>query len=153
MRERTAVRSCHLSRWFKASRILPRAVVAIFLLSVTLFAQTQSNGKKDEKSKESETTTLRIEVTAGDKGEPVSNASVYVRFVRPSGLLHLHKEKKVEMNLRTNQEGVTKVPDVPRGKVLIQVIASGWKTFGQWYTLDKDEETIKIKLEKPPHWY
>ncbi len=145
------MRSSHLSGWFGVGRILPRAVVAILLLSVTLFAQTQSNDKKDEKSKG--TTNLRIEVTAGDKGEPVSNASVYVRFDRPSGLLHLHKEKKVEMNLRTNQEGVTKVPDIPRGKVLIQVIASSWKTFGQWYTLDKDEETIKIKLEKPPHWY
>jgi hypothetical protein len=128
-------------------------VVAVLLLSVTLFAQTQSNDKKDEKSKESATTNLRIEVTAGDKNEPVANASVYVRFERPSGLLHLHKDKKIEMNLRTNQEGDTKVPDVPRGKVLIQVIASGWKTFGQWYTLDKNEETIKIKLEKPPHWY
>jgi hypothetical protein len=138
---------------FSSSRILPLMVVAVFLQGAILFAQSQSNDKKQEKSKESDTTNLRIEVSAGDKNEPVSNASVYVRFERPTGLLHLHKEKKVEMNLRTNQEGVTKVPDVPRGKVLIQVIASGWKTFGQWYTLDKDEETIKIKLEKPPHWY
>ena len=133
------------------SRVLPLVAVAVLLLGGTLLARSQSNSKKEEKGKESVTTNLHIEVTAGDKNEPVSNASVYVRFERPGGLLH--KDKKIEMNLRTNQEGVTKVPDVPRGKVLIQVIASGWKTFGQWYTLEKDEETIKIKLEKPPHWY
>jgi hypothetical protein len=132
-------------------RALPLVAVAILLQGATLVAQPQSNDKKEEKSKESATANLRIEVTAGDKSDPVSNASVYVRFERPGGFLH--KDKKVEMNLRTNQEGVTKVPDVPRGKVLIQVIASGWKTFGQWYRLEKEEETIKIKLEKPPHWY
>lgn len=140
-----------LSRGFGPGRLLPLVVAAALLLGATLLARPQSNGKKEEKAKESATTNLRIEVTAGDKNEPVSNASVYVRFERPGSLLH--KDKKIEMNLRTNQEGVTKVPDVPRGKVLIQVIASGWKTFGQWYTLEKDEETIKIKLEKPPHWY
>lgn len=145
--------SSSLSRCFALGRALalPLAVVAILLQGMTLAAQPQSNDKKEERSKESSTTNLRIEVTAGEKSESVSNASVYVRFERPGGLLH--KDKKVEMNLRTNQEGVTKVPDVPRGKVLIQVIASGWKTFGQWYTLEKEEETIKIKLEKPPHWY
>jgi hypothetical protein len=140
-----------LARGFGLRRLLLSVVVSFLVLGASLVARSQSNGKKEEKAKESATTNLRIEVTAGDKNEPVSNASVYVRFERPGSLLH--KDKKIEMNLRTNQEGVTKVPDVPRGKVLIQVIASGWKTFGQWYTLEKDEETIKIKLEKPPHWY
>ena len=132
-------------------RILSLVVVAFLFLGAALVARSQSNSKGEEKSKESDTTNLRVEITAGDKNNPVDNASVYVRFERHGGMLH--KDKKVELNLRTNQEGVTKVPDVPRGKVLIQVIAPGWKTFGQWYTLDKEEETIKIKLEKPPHWY
>ena len=145
-------RNSSLSRAFGTGRALPLVLCAFLLQTTTLVAQSQSNDKKD-KPKESGTTNLHIEVTAGDKSEPVGNASVYVRFERPGSLLRLHKDKKVEMNLRTNQEGVTKVSDVPRGKVLIQVIASGWKTFGQWYTLEKEEETIKIKLEKPPHWY
>ena len=142
--------STNLIRGFGFSRLLALGVAAVLVQGVALLAQSQSKAK-EEKTKESGTTNLRIEVTAGDKNDPVDNASVYVRYDRPGGLLH--KDKKIEMNLRTNQEGVTKVPDVPRGKVLIQVIASGWKTFGQWYTLDKEAETIKIKLEKPPHWY
>jgi len=65
----------------------------------------------------------------------------------------LGKDKKVEQNWKTNKDGVIKVPDVQRGKVLIQVIAQGWKTFGQWYDLDQDEQTVKIRLQKPPRWY
>jgi hypothetical protein len=93
---------------------------------------------------------LHIEVTAGEKDQGVDNASVYVRF--PEARI-LGREKLVEMNVKTNREGTVKVPNVPRGKALIQVIASGWKTFGRWFDLSKDEETIKIKLEKPPRWY
>ncbi len=95
-------------------------------------------------------TKLRIEVTAGEKGEPVENASVYVRYKQ----VHLlAKDKKIEMNLKTNRDGIAKSPEVPRGKVLVQVIASGWKTFGQWYEIDQAEQTIKIHLQKPPRWY
>ncbi len=96
------------------------------------------------------TTKLRIEVTGGEKSQPVEGASVYVKYVQ--GRL-LAKDKKVEMNVKTNPEGVTKVPGVPRGKVLIQVVVEGWKPFGRWYDLDAEEQTIKIHLEKPPRWY
>jgi hypothetical protein len=95
-------------------------------------------------------TKLRVEVTAGDKDQPVESASVYVRYTVERALL---KNKKVEMNLKTNQEGIAMVRDVPRVKVLVQVIADGWKTFGQYYTLDQDEQTIHIKLEKVHRWY
>ncbi|HEV1996122.1 MAG TPA: hypothetical protein VGR03_17445, partial [Candidatus Acidoferrum sp.] len=86
----------------------------------------------------------------GEKDQPVDNASVYVRF--PEARI-LGREKLVEMNVKTNRDGMVKVPNVPRGRALIQVIAAGWKTFGRWFELDKEEQTIKIKLEKPPRWY
>ena len=46
-----------------------------------------------------------------------------------------------------------KVPAIPQGKIMIQVIATGWHTFGKWYDMDKEEESVAIKLEPPPHWY
>jgi hypothetical protein len=109
--------------------------------------------KKDQKAESDEeqgSTRLRIEVVAGEKDEPVDSASVYVRFVRPRTF---GKDKKIEMNVKTNRNGVAVIPIVPRGKVTIQVIAAGWKTFGQWYDIDKAEQTVHIKLEKPPRWY
>ena len=109
--------------------------------------------KKDEKAQtSSEPTTTRIRITVMDpKDHPVPNASVYVRYNVSGGLFH--KDHLAEMNFKTNQEGSLKVPEVPRGKVLIQVIAKGWHTYGQWYDMDKDEESVTIKLEAPPHWY
>jgi hypothetical protein len=121
--------------------------LSVILLPSVLSAQT---GDKPAKGKQEGTTKLRIEVTAGDEGNPVESASVYVRYTEGR---KLGKDKKIEQNWKTNKEGVVKVPEVPRGKVLIQVIAPGWKTFGRWYDLDQDEQTIKIRLQKPPRWY
>ena len=86
-----------------------------------------------------------------DEGKPVGNASVYVRFYANGGFLH--HDKLDELDLKTNEDGTVKVPPIPQGKILVQVIAKGWHTFGKWYDVEKDEESIEIKLEPPPHWY
>ncbi len=117
-------------------------------------AQTQTpppdKKDKDKKSSDPATIKLRIEVTGAD-GKPVGNASVYVRFNEPGGLFH--HDKLAELNFKTNQDGSVKVTDVPQGKILIQVVAKGWHTFGKWYEFNTDTETVQIKLDPPPHWY
>ena len=65
----------------------------------------------------------------------------------------LRQDKLAELNFKTNQDGTVKVPEIPQGKILIQVIAKGWHTYGKWYDINKDEESVPIKLEPPPHWY
>ena len=104
----------------------------------------------EKTAKPSGIATLRIEITAGEKDKPVDSASVYVRYPK-TGMFG--REKLPEMDLKTNRDGIVKVPNVPRGKVLIQVMAPGWRTYGRWYDLDQAEQTIKIKLEKPTRWY
>jgi Carboxypeptidase regulatory-like domain len=113
-------------------------------------SSNSSNPGKKDKSNEPPTTRLRIEIT-DPKGKPVDNASVYVRFNQSGGILH--KDKLAELNLKTNGDGTVKVPDIPQGKILIQVIAKGLHTYGKWYDIEKDQETVQIKLEPPPHWY
>jgi hypothetical protein len=106
--------------------------------------------KDDKKSSDSGTTRLKIRVTANDK--PISNAAVYVRFNTPGGFLR--KDKLAELDFKTNDDGSVKVPEIPRGKILIQVIAKGWHTYGKWYDVETDEESIQVKLEPPAtHWY
>ena len=88
----------------------------------------------------------------GDSGKPVANASVYVRYDVPGGLLH--KDKLAELDLKTNGDGSVRVPAVPQGKILIQVIAPGWHTYGNWYDLEgKEEDSVEIKLDPPHRWY
>ncbi len=109
-----------------------------------------TDSKKDSKPSDPTTTRLRIHVAATD-GKPVGNASVYVRFPVAGGIFH--KDKLSELNLKTNEDGSVKVPDIPRGKILIQVVAKGWKTYGKWYEIDSEAMTVEIKLEPPAHWY
>jgi len=105
--------------------------------------------KNSSKSSDSGVTKLRIRVTANDK--PLGNATVYVRFNMPGGLLH--RDKLAELDFKTNEDGSVKVPDVPRGKILIQVVAKGWHTYGKWYDVESEQESIDIKLVPPPKWY
>ena len=127
------------------ARCILRTLLAGFLLVGAVGTQEDSKPEKPPG-----TARLRIEVTAGEKNKPVDSASVYVRYVEER---MLRKDKKIEMNVKTNKEGIVRVSEVPKGKVLIQVLAEGWKTFGRWYEVTADEEVVKIKLEKPPRWY
>jgi len=81
---------------------------------------------------------------AADK-KPVADASIYLRFP---------DQKKVELDLKTNQEGIARSPEIRQGKVLIQVVAQGWKTYGEYHDVTESEQTIQIHLVKPPiRWY
>jgi len=93
---------------------------------------------------------VTIEVSGGDKESPVENASVYLKYVEEH---KLKKNKSVELNVKTNREGTAHVPDAPTGRVLIQVVADGWKTYGRWYDITDPKQTIKVHLEKPKRWY
>ncbi|HEY4951223.1 MAG TPA: hypothetical protein VIH88_12870 [Candidatus Acidoferrales bacterium] len=108
------------------------------------------SSQKDDQTSDGTTTRLRIRVT-NSQDKPVGNASVYVRFNQPGGFLH--KDKLAELSFKTNEDGSVKVPAVPQGKILIQVIAKGLHTYGKWYDIEKDQETIEIKLEAAPRWY
>jgi len=93
---------------------------------------------------------LTIQVTGGDKAVPVENASVYVKYVEEHAIKH---DKKTELNVKTNREGIAHVAEAPLGRALVQIIADGWKTYGRWYDITDQRQVIKIRLERPPKWY
>jgi len=93
---------------------------------------------------------VTIEVSGGEQGAPVENASVYLKYVEER---KLKKDKKVELNVKTNRDGTAHIPEAPTGRVLVQVVAEGWKTYGRWYDITETKQTIKVRLEKPPRWY
>ena len=93
---------------------------------------------------------LTIEVTGGEKNVSVENASVYLKF--SEGRV-LRKDRKYELNVKTNRDGTAHIPDPPLGRVLIQIVADGWKTYGKYYELTDPGAVIKIHLDRPPKWY
>ena len=95
---------------------------------------------------------LRIEVRSfNDK--PVDRASVIVRFVEGRSVAKLGRKVTTHWELRTNQEGIARIPSIPQGKVQVQVIAKGYQTFGETFQVDQEEKTIAVKLNAPQPQY
>jgi hypothetical protein len=126
------------------------ASVILLLLAVGARAQDKDSDAKRKSDSGSKNVKLTIVVTGGEEKKPIDGASVYVRYVEER---KIGKDKKVEMNLKTNQEGICHVPVIPPAKFLVQVIAEGWKTYGEYYDMNQTEQTINITLARPPKWY
>jgi hypothetical protein len=132
----------------------PAAIFPLLLLLATAgaFASAQnpsaSSAKPPEKAEQ--TSHVTIEVSGGENNIPVENASVYVKYVEER---KIRKDKTVELNVKTSREGVAHIQSAPLGRVLIQVVADGWKTYGRWYDITDAKQTFKVHLDKPPKWY
>ena len=122
----------------------------ILFLAVAANGQDKNADAKARADADAKDVRLTIVVTGGEDKKPIDSASVYVRYVEE----HKHgKDKKIEMNLKTNQSGVCHVPVIPPGRFVVQVIADGWKTYGEYYDVNQAEQTINITLARPPKWY
>jgi Carboxypeptidase regulatory-like domain len=99
-----------------------------------------------------ETTKLTIQVK-NDSDKPVDRASVIVKFVEGRSYIKLGKKIRNTYELRTNQDGEASIPSIPQGKILIQIIAKGYQTFGQTFDVNEEEKTVEIKLNPPQKQY
>ena len=137
------------------SRIAPLCSLLAASLAVAHPAAAQNPPATTPESKAPATkpnpeSRITIEVTGGEKETPVENASVYFKYVEEH---KIKKNKTMELNVKTNRDGVAHVPDAPLGRVLIQVIAEGWHAYGRWFDISDPKQTIKIHLDRPPKWY
>jgi hypothetical protein len=97
-------------------------------------------------------TTLTISVKSPG-GKPVEGASVIVKFVKGRSKAKLGKKIRTEWELRTNQDGLAKIPPIPQGTILVQIIAKEYQTFGQNFEVDDEQKTIDIALNPPQPQY
>jgi hypothetical protein len=93
-------------------------------------------------------TKLTVEVKNID-GKPVDRASVVVKFVEGRSVAKLGKKIRTTYELRTDQDGLAKIPEIPQGKIQIQVIAKNYQTFGKVFDIDQEEKTVEINLNPP----
>jgi len=96
-------------------------------------------------------TKLKIVVTS-QSGKPIERASVVVRFGDRS-VVKLGKMVRTSWEMRTTQEGIADIPEMPKGKIRVQVIAKGYQTFGQTFDVPEDQRTLDIKLNPPQPQY
>jgi hypothetical protein len=114
-----------------------RSLILLLLVSVPLLA--------------ADLTKLTVVVT-NSSGRPVDRADVIVKFSGRS-ILKLGAKVRTSWEMRSSQEGVAHIPELPKGKILIQVIAKNYQTFGQTYDVSEDERTIEVKLNPPQSQY
>jgi len=131
------------------------ALVIAFVAACLVVSAAVAQSKADKKDKAADNpkdavTALQVMVIGGPKDKPVDNASVYLHWEEPRFLRH---DRQMEFDLKTDMKGVAFVKDVPRRKILIQVVKDGWKPYGRYYDLNEAEQKITIKLEPPAHWY
>ena len=97
-------------------------------------------------------TTLTIQVK-NKAGKPVEHASVIVKFVKGHSAVKLGRKIRTEWELQTNQDGIAKIPPVPQGTILVQIIAKEYQTFGDNFDVDEPEKTLEITLNPPQPQY
>ncbi len=134
----------------RRGRVFPLLFCVLFFFALFLHAQDKPADPKAKPDAAPKEVHLTIVVTGAEDKKPVDSASVYVKFVEDRKFV---KDKKIEMNLKTNLSGVAHVPVIPPGRFLVQVIAPGWKTFGEYYDISQTDQTIHIELARPPKWY
>ena len=125
-----------------------RKIVLLFPAILLAFALPVFAADEEE----DETTRIKVEVTT-QGGNAIERASVIVRFVEGRSIAKLGKKIRTTWEMRTNQEGVARMPAIPQGKIMIQVIAKGYQTFGDTFQIEEPEKTVEIKLNRPQAQY
>jgi uncharacterized GH25 family protein len=88
--------------------------------------------------------TVKFVVLRDYNGKPVRNASVVLHQIDKNG-----RQEKGGLQLKTDPEGRASFDYVPYGKLRVQVIASGFQTYGHDHEIAQPEYEIVVKLKRP----
>jgi len=102
-----------------------------------------------QKDKEDEpTAVLNFLIVKEDNGKPVRNAAVIMHPVSNHG-----KQGRGGLELKTDSNGKTSFDGIPYGKLRVQVLASGFQTFGEDYEVNQGKMEFVVKLKRPQGQY
>ena len=116
----------------------------LFLLLLTLLGSAAAQKDKDLEP----TSVLSFVVIKDDNGKPVRNAAVIMHPVNTHG-----NQERGGLELKTDSEGKTSFDGIPYGKLRVQVLASGFQTFGEDYEVNQGKMEFTIKLKRPQSQY
>ena len=122
-----------------------RYVWLIVGLFGTLYAQDEHRGRKY--SPPPPVAHIVVIVTKGANSKPVESAAVVFHTV------HNGKDQG-NLEVKTNEEGRAVIDVIPIGDLVrLQVIKSGYQTFGEDYTIDQPAKDIAVVLKPPARQY
>jgi hypothetical protein len=93
------------------------------------------------------TATIKVTVLRSTNGKPIPNAAVVFHPMEGD-------RDKGALELKSDEDGKVTIDVIPIGDtVRLQVIADGWKTFGEDYKIDTDSKEIVVKMKRPSEQY
>lgn len=96
---------------------------------------------------DSDLTKITIKVT-DERGKPIDRANVRIVFKQGRRKLTMKKIRR-SWELKTTQEGMATIPEIPKGDILIQVTAKFRQSYGETLTIEEDEKTVEVTLLPP----
>jgi len=115
---------------------LRRVAVFVVLMMATGLMAT---GLAEHKS-----ATLQFVVVRDENGKPLHNAEIVLHAMDEHG-----KQRSDGLQLKTHEDGKAQISGIPFGKIRVQVIAHGLRTFGENYDINQPSHEITIKMQKP----
>ncbi len=93
------------------------------------------------------TATIKVTVLRSTNGKPIPNAAVVFHPMEGD-------RDKGALELKSDEDGKVTIDVIPIGDtVRLQVIADGWKTYGEDYKIDTDSKEIVVKMKRPGEQY
>ncbi len=94
------------------------------------------------------TAVMNFLIVREENGKPVRNAAVIMHPVNAHG-----QQSRGGLELKTDPDGKTSFDGIPYGKLRVQVLASGFQTFGEDYEVNQAKMDLTIKLKRPQGQY
>src|SRR6202051_165382 len=127
----------------KMARVTMWMIVGL-LSTLALLGEAVAQRDKDEEP----TAELNFIVLKEDNGKPVRSAAVIMHPVTTHG-----KQERGGLELKTDADGKASFDGIPYGKLRVQVLASGFQTFGEDYDIAQAKMEFTVRLKRPQGQY
>jgi hypothetical protein len=122
------------------------AVAGLVFLSAGLCAQDNTRWTRKYKTPP-QSSHIEVTILKADSGKPIENAAVIFHPIEGD-------RDKGALELKSDEDGKAIIDVIPIGDtVRLQVIASGFQTYGQDYKVDKDALTVEVRMKRPGQQY
>jgi len=133
-----------VSSSLRARGFLGAGLTCLLSLSV-LSAQQQTHGRKY--TPPPATATIKVTVVRSTNGKPIPNAAVVFHPMEGD-------KDKGALELKSDEDGKVTIDVIPVGDMVrLQVIADGWKTYGDDFKIETDSKEILVKMKRPTEQY
>jgi len=121
-----------------------KSAIATVLATIALIGAANAQRDKNEEP----TAVLNFIVLKEDNSKPVRNAAVIMHPVNGHG-----QQSRGGLELKTDADGKTSFDGIPYGKLRVQILASGFQTFGEDYDINQGRMNFTVKLKRPQGQY